>query len=116
MKRAYETTVIFDGSMSDEVIAKEQEKIEEFLKKNAEYEKTDVWGKKNLSYEINKKKNGFYCLFLFKGESDICEKLNKLFKLNQKILRHMTVLYEKMPEIPSKIVVPEAEIDEEGEE
>ncbi len=114
MKRIYETVVIFDGSLPDETITKEQEKVENFLSKNAELEKIDVWGKKKLAYEIKKKKNGFYCLFIFKGKSDICRKINKFFKLNQKVLRHMTVLHEKIPELPEKIIEPEDNIKEEG--
>lgn len=116
MKRTYETVVIFDGSLPDEVITKEQSKIETFLKKNAEYENTDVWGSRNLAYEIKKKKRGFYCLFTYIGEGDICEKIAKLFKLNQNILRHMTVLFEKVTEIPSNIITNVAITTEEEED
>jgi len=117
MKRMYESVVIFDGSLPDETLTKEQEKIEKFLQANAEFDRTDVWGKKNLAYEIKKKKSGYYCLFLFKGDGEVCDKLHKSYKLNQKILRHMTVLYEKEPEISSEILErkrPHAEYEEGG--
>ena len=107
MKRMYEAVIIFDGSLPDETIAKEQEKIESFLKENTEFEKTDVWGKKNLAYEINKKKSGYYCAFIFKGEGEICDTLKKSIKLNQNILRHLSVLYEKTPEISKEQLMPE---------
>ncbi len=107
MKRMYEAVIIFDGSLPDETLAKEQEKIESFLKKNSEFEKTDVWGKKTLAYEINKKKSGYYCAFIFKGEGEICDTLKKSIKLNQNILRHLSVLYEKTPEISKEQLMPE---------
>ncbi len=104
MKRMYESVVIFDGSLPDETLTREQVKVEKFLQQNAEFERTDVWGKRTLAYEIKKKKSGYYCLFLFKGEGDIFEKLHNTYKLNQKILRHMTVLYEKEPEISKELL------------
>jgi small subunit ribosomal protein S6 len=118
MKQKYESVVIFDGSLPDDVLVQEQEKVEQFLKANAEHEKTDVWGKKTLAYEINKKKSGYYCLFLFNGEGDVSDKLNKSFRLNQKILRHMTVLFEAAPVVSPEILrAPVQPVDsEEGDE
>lgn len=115
MERKYETVVIFDGSLSDEVIETEQKKVEKFLQDNTNYEGTDVWGKKNLAYEIKKKKTGNYYLYIYKADGNIDEKLNKLFKLDRKILRHMTVLYDEAPDISSKTIPPEPVV-EEGEE
>ncbi len=117
MKRTYESIVVFDGSLPDETLTKEQEIIEKFLQTNAEFDKTDVWGKKTLAYVINRKKSGFYCQFIFNGEGDIFNKLNKLYKLNQKILRHITVLYEKKPEVATKVLEQKASNSdlEEGE-
>ena len=114
MVRKYETVVIFDGSLSDDVIETEQKNVEKFLVDNATYERTDVWGKKNLAYEIKKKKKGNYYLYIYKAEGDIDDKLNKLFKLNQNILRHMTVLFDEVTEI-SKKTKPVEPVVEEGE-
>lgn len=92
MKRPYETVVIFDGSLPDETVAAEQQKVEDLLKKNADFQRTDVWGKRDLAYEINGKPTGFYCLFIYDGENDVDEKVRKMFRLNQNVLRHMTVV------------------------
>ncbi len=113
MKRKYETVVIFDGSLPDETVTKEQADIEEFLKKESDYDKTDVWGKKSLAYEVKKKKTGFYTFFVYDGESDVPEKLEKLFKLNQRIIRHMTVLYEEKPEIAPELLKRKVDDDSE---
>ncbi len=106
MKRMYEAVIVFDGSLPDETLVAEQEKIESFLKKNAAFEKTEVWGKKTMAYEINKKKSGHYCAFIFNGEGDTCDALKKSIKLNQNVLRHLSVLYEETPEISKEIMMP----------
>ena len=94
MKQKYETIVIFDGSLSDETVQKENGAFEEFLKVNTEFEKTDVWGKRSLAYPIGKKKNGVYFCYNFQDQSEknISNKIEKHFKLNDSVLRHLTVI------------------------
>ena len=92
MKRPYESMIVFDGSLGDDVLHKEQAQIEEFLKQSAAFEKTDVWGKRGLAYSIKKKKIGYYCLFLYEGEGSVVAALEKHIKLNEKVLRYLTVV------------------------
>ena len=92
MKRPYETMVVFDGTLPDDVLQKEQKMVEELLSQNAEFEKTDVWGKKSLAYTIRKKRTGYYCLFLFICDHDIVPVIDKHVKHNDNILRHLTVV------------------------
>lgn len=92
MKRPYESVVVFDGTLPDDVLQKEQQQIEEILKQNATFEKTDVWGKRALAYSIKKKKTGFYCMFLYEGEGNVVTTLDKFIRLNDNILRHLTVV------------------------
>ncbi len=92
MKRPYETMVVFDGTLPDDVLQKEQKMFEELLSQNAEFEKTDVWGKKSLAYLIRKKRTGYYCLFLFTCDHDIVPAIDKHIKHNDNILRHLTVV------------------------
>ena len=92
MKRPYETVIVFDGTQSDEVLRKEQTQIEEFLKQNASFEKVDVWGKRALAYQIRKKRLGYYCLFLYEGEGSIVNAIERQLKLNELVLRFLTVV------------------------
>lgn len=92
MKKPYESVIVFDGTLSDDVLHKEQQQLEEFLKKNSDFIKTDVWGKKSLAYQIKKKKFGYYCLFLFEAEGDIGTAIEKHIKLNENVLRSLTVV------------------------
>lgn len=92
MKRPYETMVIFDGSQPDDVVLKEKEKIEKFLKEHADFEKTVPWGKRPMAYEIKKKKSGDYYLFVFQGDELAVAALEKQLKLNEKIIRFLSVV------------------------
>ena len=130
MKRPYESMIVFDGTLSDDTLQKEQSQIEEFLKQNATFEKTDVWGKRSLAYAINKKKIGYYCLFLYEGEGTIVNALEYHIKLNEQILRHQTVVrnvkndtarvaffeQKDKPVEPGPLVKPEGEKTDEAEE
>jgi len=90
--RPYETAVLFDGTLSDDTIQKEQKHLEDFFKGNSEFEKVDVWGKRALTYTINKKKMGYYAIFYYKAESAVPGAFEKHIKLNENILRHLTVV------------------------
>ena len=105
MKRPYESIVIFDGALSDDAISGESRKIEEFLSKNTEFESTVVWGKRHLAYPIRKKKTGVYHLFLYKGEGNVAVKLEKFLKLNEAVLRHLSVVRVDRPAKPAPAVV-----------
>lgn len=97
MKQKYESLVIFNGSLPDEAIQKESAAFEDFLKVNTEFEKVDAWGKKNLAYQIKKKKTGVYHLFIYQDQSEknVAGKIDKFFKLNDAVIRQLTVIREE---------------------
>jgi small subunit ribosomal protein S6 len=90
--RPYETAVVIDGTLSDDAIQREQEQLEAFFKSKSEFEKADVWGKRPLAYTIKKKKMGHYVLFVYKADGDIAAAFDKHVKLNEAVLRHLTVV------------------------
>ncbi|MBN2037777.1 MAG: 30S ribosomal protein S6 [Chitinispirillaceae bacterium] len=98
MKRPYETVIVFDGTLPEEVLRKEQSQIEEFFKKNAAFERTDVWGKRTMAYAIKKKSLGYYCLFVYEGEGTVVAGLERHIKLNERILRFLTVVRDPKAE------------------
>jgi len=110
--RPYEAVIVYDGTLPEETLRSEQEKVEQFLKKNAEFEQTEVWGKQPLAYEIRKKRTGNYLLFLFKGENDMPAKLGKELKLNTAVLRFLCVVRSNHPVVAPN-VAPAAPAGEE---
>jgi small subunit ribosomal protein S6 len=55
----------------------------------------DRWGKNRLAFEIAKKQYGFYVYVRFEGEGKICQELNRSFKLDDAVIRFLTVTVPK---------------------
>jgi small subunit ribosomal protein S6 len=53
--------------------------------------KVEKWGKRKLAYPIEKRKEGFYVLFDFGGESKIVLEIERNFKIDDKVMRFQTV-------------------------
>lgn len=51
----------------------------------------DEWGKKNLAYPIRKFEEGYYIIVKYCGRPGIVQDLEKEFKLDENILRYLTV-------------------------
>lgn len=54
--------------------------------------KVEKWGKRRLAYEIKKQSNGYYVLIDFAGNSTIIDELERNFKIDDKILKFMTIM------------------------
>ena len=50
-------------------------------------ENVDVWGKRRLAYEIQKKTEGIYAVVNFTSTSDAAQELDRQLKLNEQIMR-----------------------------
>jgi small subunit ribosomal protein S6 len=55
----------------------------------------DRWGRRRLSYAIKKKTAGFYVQLLHKSPTDIVPKLEQAFKLDEDVIRYLTVVVDK---------------------
>jgi small subunit ribosomal protein S6 len=90
--RRYETIFITRADMpSDET----EELIERYKSIVTSLEgsmiKIEKWGKRKLAYPIEKRKEGFYVLFDFGGESKIVLEIERNFKIDDKVVRFQTV-------------------------
>ena len=54
--------------------------------------KVERWGKRRLAYLIKKQARGFYILIDYAGESAVVNELERNLKIDDKILKFMTVL------------------------
>ncbi len=100
--RHYESYIILDGNFEDPTIEEVIKKYENLLKKsNAEIKNIDKIGRRRLAYQIKKKQNGYYICFEFIAEPGIITKLERAYKLDENILRYLTV-YMSKNELKSK--------------
>ena len=54
--------------------------------------KVERWGKRRLAYMIGKQARGFYILIDYAGATDVVNELERNLKIDDKILKFMTVL------------------------
>ena len=92
----YETVFILTPVLSDEQMKETVAKFKKLLTDNgAELVSEETWGLRKLAYNIQKKTSGFYCLFEFKAEPSVIEKLETGFRREEKVIRYMTVKLDK---------------------
>ncbi|HUT73186.1 MAG TPA: 30S ribosomal protein S6 [Desulfatiglandales bacterium] len=91
MKR-YETIYVANPNLEDdaleEIVAKFSDIIE---KKKGSIVKIDDWGKRKLAYEVKRFDKGHYVLLDFCGFPEVLTELERNLKLDDRILKYMTV-------------------------
>jgi|Deesub1362B_J571_1020462.scaffolds.fasta_scaffold01146_8 small subunit ribosomal protein S6 len=94
--RTYETIFVMDPQLDQSKIDEFVDKIVEMITSSGgEIIKRDYWGKRRLAYEIRKRQYGFYIYILYRSDGKIIEPMEREFRLNENILRFMTVKLSK---------------------
>ena len=90
--RKYELMIIYDPSLEEDDVAKELSKITSFIeKKGGEIVDKENWGVKKLAYPIKHQEDGYYCLIHFNSGNRVITEINRMNKINDKVLRHLIV-------------------------
>jgi small subunit ribosomal protein S6 len=86
--RRYEMMIILDPSLEERTV---QPSLDQFLKVvttgGGSVDKVDVWGRRRLSYEIDKKAEGIYTVVDLTAEPDTVKELDRQLNLNEAVLR-----------------------------
>lgn len=91
----YETVVVVDPLAGEGVGEKHLGKIKELIEaKGGRILKTEEWGKRRLAYSINHRREGLYSLVEFEGPGEIVASLDQYYRLQESILRYLTVVRE----------------------
>jgi len=90
--RLYETTVVIDSMLKADEVRNQNDKIVNFISNHGgNIVKVEDWGKRRLAYEIRKKQYGFYLNVRFSGPEALPLLLEREYRLNESVLRHLTV-------------------------
>ena len=111
----YETLYIVDPNLENKSLEKTMIEIgKELEKTKSRIINHRVWGKKRLAYPIERQKYGSYILIQFEGgDQQKMVEYDTWMRLNNSVLRHMTVLLNEKPEIYVEEKKPESEKKEE---
>ena len=86
--RPYETMVVFDTAVDAQAIQVALDRALDTIRTNGGTPGAiDRWGKRPLAYEINKRKEGYYVLVEFAGESETVVELDRILTLSDEVLR-----------------------------
>ena len=94
-KAKYESMLVVSCKFDDEGIAAVVKKFQDLIEANAEIGEVTVWGKRELAYEINKEKTGYYVIFNFESEPEFPAELDRVYKITDGVLRSLIVKVEE---------------------
>ena len=86
--RHYELMVILDPDLEERTIAPSLDTFLNVIRNGGgTVDKVDVWGRRRLSFEIDKKVEGIYAVVDLNAEPAVMKELDRQLNLNESILR-----------------------------
>jgi small subunit ribosomal protein S6 len=84
----YELMVILDPEIDERTVAPSLDKFLNVIRNDGgTIDKVDIWGRRRLAYEINKKSEGIYAVVDFTSNSDATVELDRQLKLSEAVMR-----------------------------
>ena len=79
--RAYELMVILNPEVEDRAVEPSLSKFLEIVTN------LDIWGRRRLAYEIQKKSEGIYAVVNFTASPETAAELDRVLNLNESVMR-----------------------------
>ncbi len=96
----YETLFVVKPTLTEEEIAAQIAKVKDVLaKEGAELVGTNEMGMRKLAYQVEKHNRGYYTVLFYKAEGSTIQELERNLKINEDIIKFLTVKYTKNKEI-----------------
>lgn len=88
----YELALVLSAKIEDEERAAMVEKVQAMITTaGAAITNVDEWSKKQLAYEIQKMKEGYYYFIQFEGETTVPAELEERLRIEETVLRFLCV-------------------------
>ena len=86
--RDYEMMIIIDPTVDERNLGIFVDKLLQVVPaEGGSVEKVDIWGKRRLAYDINKRSEGIYVVVNMKSTPSTAQELDRQLALNEVILR-----------------------------
>jgi len=80
--------VILDPEIDERTVAPSLDKFLNVIRNDGgTVDKVDIWGKRRLAYEINKKSEGIYAVVSLTSNGDATKELDRQLKLSEAVMR-----------------------------
>ena len=107
MTHQYELMVILDPEIDERTVGPSLDKFLNVIRNDGgTIENVDIWGKRRLAYEIQKKAEGIYAVVNFTANSAATVELDRQLKLSEAVLRTKVLRSE---EAAARVVAHTAE-------
>ncbi|HSS68151.1 MAG TPA: 30S ribosomal protein S6 [Nocardioidaceae bacterium] len=86
--RNYELMVILDPDLEERTVAPSLDQYLNLVRQDGgSVESVDVWGRRRLSYEIDKKAEGIYAVVTLSADPATVKELDRQLGLNESVMR-----------------------------
>ena len=93
----YENTIVAKQDLAEKDLKSIKDKYSEVINNTSgKVVKIEEWGLLNLANKIKNYKKGFYIHYKFEGNKDTLREIEKKIKVDDTIIRHLTVKYKKL--------------------
>ena len=86
--RQYELLLILDPEIDERTVSPSRAKYLSVIKTDGgSVDEVDIWGRRRLAYEINKRSEGIYAVVTFSAAPATAKELDRQLGLNESVLR-----------------------------
>jgi small subunit ribosomal protein S6 len=101
----YEHVVVTRPDISPQQVDALVEDITKIVtERKGKVSKTEYWGLRNLAYPIRKSRKAHYSLINIDAPGDAIHELERRHRINEDVLRFLTVKVDKLNEEPSPVI------------
>lgn len=95
MASNYELLYILNPHLGEEGLSAMDERIQGSINANGEVKNVDIWGVRQLAYEIQDLKEGYYVVLHFTAEPDFPVELERQLRINDQVMRYLITSVEE---------------------
>ncbi len=106
---SYESLFVVDLSNGEEAAKETVAKFTSLIAANGEIIDIADWGKRRLAYLINDMNEGYYTVVTFKAPASFIAELDRLFNIDEAIMRKLVIRLEHEPTAKPAVAEPVAE-------
>jgi small subunit ribosomal protein S6 len=109
--REYEVLYIVRADLDDDKVQDAVKRVNTLIERSGgAVERTNMWGKRKLAYEVKHQKEGSYVLQDFQIDPTRVPELEAALKITEEVLRHLIVRKPEKAAIATTVAPPPAEV------
>jgi small subunit ribosomal protein S6 len=103
--RLYESTFLVRQDVSPQAVGEITNQFTALIESyKGKVVKKEDWGLRSLAYRIKKNKKAYFVMLIIEAGNDAMAELKRQYKLNEDILRDLTVSIEEVPKAASPMI------------